>query len=201
MAIRIEFYELIVPVQTGKLYYPEFMGLSWNWNDGVICTPGGAMNTLDAKDIIADCENIGLTGLTEIDGETKNVDFCLVNQFGGPLPAKCDWLRTYNGVAWNPEFPFGVHHPDDFPCEYGGFFYESQEVWEESKLALLAFDEVLAEYEQNQPTHENHEIKSDGLFDFMPLMPQNTPYDNFFVELVQKTYMAEYRSLFEKAPG
>lgn len=201
MAIRLEFYKLIVPIQTGKLYYPEFMGLTWCWNDGVICAPGCAMNTHDAISIIKDCENIGLSGLTEIDGERKIVDFCMVNQFGDPLLVKCDWLRVHNGVAWNPNFPFGIHQPDDFPCEYGGFYYESQEVWEQSKLALSAFNEVLGEYEQKQLTHENNKLSSDGLFDFMPLMPQKTAYDNFFVDLALRTFDQDYRSLFEKAPG
>lgn len=200
MAIRIEFYELIVPIQTGKLYYPE-LGHTRNWNDGVICSPVGAMNTHDMVDIITDCENMGLSGLKEIDGEKKLVDFCIASQFGGPLlSAKCDWLRIYQGVAWNPEFPFGLYQPNEFPCEYGGFFYENKDVWEQSKVALLAFDEVLKEYEQKLTTHENEDVEvgSDGSFQFfMPLIPQKTPYDNFFIDLVHRTLEYDF---FEKAP-
>lgn len=67
-------------------------------------------------------------------------------------------------------------------------------------LVTLSFDEVLKEYEQKLTTHENEdiEVSSDGSFQFfMPLIPQNTPYDNFFIDLAHR--ILEYE-LFEKAP-
>ncbi|MEG2157582.1 MAG: hypothetical protein RRY07_07335 [Bacteroidaceae bacterium] len=106
----------------------------------------------------------------------------------------------HQGAAWNPAFPFGLFQPNEFPCEYGGFFYENKDVLEQSKVALLAFDKVLKEYEQKLITHENEDIEasSDGSFQFpMPLIPQRTPYDNFFIALAHRTL--EYE-LFEKAP-
>lgn len=205
MAIRIEFYELIVPVQTGKLYYPQNMDCFWCWNDGVICTPGGAMNPSDVCSIIAHCEDMGLAGLKEIDGEKKLLDYCIVSQFCSSLNAKCDWLRVRKGVAWNPEYPFGLNQPDKFPCSYGGFYFESKDVWEQSKVALLTLDEAIQEYErkEEQKNMVQEETKMDSnnliIWDF-DAMPRSTPYDNFFIKLGQKTLEQGFRSLFAETP-
>lgn len=202
MAIRIEFYELIVPVQTGKLYYPQNMDYFWCWNDGVICTPRGAMNPSDVCSIMAHCEDMGLIELKETGGEKKLQDYCIVSQFCSYLDAKCDWLRVRKGVAWNPEYPFGLNLPEKFPCSYGGFYFESKEIWEQSKVALRALDEAMEEYEQKKKqksmVQEKERIDSNGLslleFDVVP----HTPYDNFFVELAKKTLEQDFKSFFCK---
>lgn len=189
MAIRIEFYELIVPTEIGKLYFPEKYVDESRWNDGLICTPMGAMDPFGAYSMITDCKNKGLSGIEEIDGVKQYIDFYLVSQFFGmPLLHKCDWLRIHQEVAWNPNCPWGNNPPERFPCYYGGFYYGSKEVWEESKKALIAFDKAMEECEQKRVAQKDETEKTvDEEIDFgFALFPERTPYDNFFIDLGQK---------------
>ena len=96
---------------------------------------------------------------------------------------KSDWIRVHNGVAWNPYLPYGKNIPIKFPCFYGGFYYESKQVWEESKTALLCFNDILDKYNlKRQPIKEENLLS-----EIISSIPEKTPYDNFFYELSQRT--------------
>lgn len=195
MAIRIECYELIVPTKIGELYFPEQYTDKWCWNDGSICRPMGAMNPLDAYSIVQECENLGLSRFKEDNGVKVIGDFYVASQFGFDDTLKYgkqNWLRVYQDVAWNPSCPLGTNLPDKFPCYHGGFYYESQEVWDEAGLVLGAFNKALDEYESKLMTHKDETDESDGLikFDFN-LISIRTSYDNFFIDLGRKTFEQE----------
>lgn len=69
-------------------------------------------------------------------------------------------------------------------------------------MALLALDEAIQEYErkEEQKNMVQEETKMDSndliIWDF-DAMPRSTPYDNFFIELGQKTLEQGFRSLVE----
>ena len=65
MAIRIDCYELITPVQIGKQYFPKQYAEEWCWNDGVICTPMRAMNPWGMDSIMETCEELSLKRFRE----------------------------------------------------------------------------------------------------------------------------------------
>ena len=65
MAIKIEFYQLITPVHIAKKYFPKQYENESCCNDGVICTPMGAMNSFDISYIIRECEKLGLRRFKE----------------------------------------------------------------------------------------------------------------------------------------
>lgn len=186
MAIRVEFYRLITPVHIAKQYFPGQYAEKWCWNDGAICTPMGAMNPCDISNIIRECEDLGLKKFREGNGERIIGDYYIGMQFGfddTSLYKKSDWVRVYHDVAWNPSFPLGKRIPDKFPCFHGGFYYESEKVWEEAGLALDAFNEALDEYEPKPLSGKEEDL----LFD----MPRTTPYDNFFNRLAMRTLERE----------
>lgn len=196
MAIRVEFkhYELIVPEQTGQLYFPECIGCDWNWGDGIVCAPWGSLERKEMIELLDECKDKGLSGLKEIDGMKEFADFCVANKSIDYLKYKCDWLRVYKGVAWNPEYPFGKNEPNEFPCHYGGFYYESKEVWEQSKMVLLAFDEAIQEFQTL--VYEYSKANSGDLSE-VGLAPAKILYDDFFIELGDQTDMENMR---ENAP-
>ena len=140
MAIKVEFYQLITPVHIAKKYFPKQYENESYWNDGVICTPMGTMNPFDISSIIGECEKFGLIRFKEENGERIIGDYYIGTQSGLDDTfqyKKSNWIRVHNGVAWNPYLPYGKNIPIKFPCFYGGFYYESKQVWEESKTALL----------------------------------------------------------------
>ncbi|MCD8317505.1 MAG: hypothetical protein LUC45_00985 [Paraprevotella sp.] len=114
----------------------------------------------------------------------------MATQFGldDTLNIKSDWLRVYQGVAWNPACPMGIGFPDKFPCWNGGFYYESAEEWETAGLALAAFDEALEKH-FSECTSQETDLNQFGL----PSFPDATPYDGFFVRLGQKSWCHERR--------
>ena len=144
MAIRIECYGLITPSRIGRQYFPKQYADEWCRNDGAICNPMSAMNRRDMAAIVEDCMKMGLKRHKEENGERTIGDFYVATQFGldDTLDMKSDWLRVYQGVAWNPACPMGNGLPDKFPCWHGGFYYESAKEWDTAGLALSAFNEV-----------------------------------------------------------
>ena len=123
MAIRIECYGLITPSRIGKLYFPKQYADERCRNDRAICNPMSAMSRLDMAAIVEDCMKLGLERYKEENGERTIGDFYVSTQFGfdDTLDMKSDWLRVYQGVAWNPACPMGIGLPDKFPCWHGGF--------------------------------------------------------------------------------
>lgn len=197
MAIRVEFYELITHEQFGKQYFPEYVGCDWYWSDSVICAPWGSMMRDQLDEMIDEYLDKGLTLLKDADGEKGFADFCVVNDRRGLFNVKCEWLRVYNGVAWNPESLFGLDQPNKFPCYYGGFYYESEKVWEQSKAVLLAFDEAFDEYERKNVAYREGKVISGDLFSLDLKLPL-IPYDKFFIELGEQTNLKEIK---EQAPA
>lgn len=191
MAIKVEFYQLITPVHIAKKYFPKQYENESCWNDGVICTPIGAMNSFDINSIIGECEKLGLRRFREENGEKIIGDYYIGTQFGLDDTfqyRKGDWIRVHNGVAWNPYFLYGKNIPEEFPCFYGGFYYESKQVWEESKTALLCFNDILDKYNlKRQPIKEENLLS-----EIISSIPEKTPYDNFFYELSQRTLEQEF---------
>lgn len=189
MAIRIECYTLIIPVDIGKRYFPEDYPNEWCWNDGAICRIMGAMNPLDVRSMVETCLKLGLIRYKGYGGKIRIGDFYVASQFGwddtNMQDKESGWLRVYQGVAWNPSYPLGLDLPNKFPCYHGGFYYKSEEVWRQSRLALSAFNKVLDE-------HRNECLKkTDCLEDSESLfsgLPRPTPYDDFFIDLERETF-------------
>lgn len=192
MAIRIECYALITPVDIAKRYFPEDYPNEWCWKDGAICRIMGAMNPWDAQSMVETCINLGLVRYKEHDGKKRIGDFYVASQLGlddtDMQDKETDWLRVYQGVAWNPSCPLGIDLPDKFPCWRGGFYYESAEEWRTAKLALAAFNKAL---EKHFSECMNRETDLHP-FDFPPF-PDATPYDDFFVRLGHKSWCHERR--------
>ena len=108
MAIKIEFYQLITPVHIAKKYFPKQYENESCWNDGVICTPMGTMNSFDISSIIRECERLGLRRFKEENGERIIGDYYIGTQSGLDDTfqyKKSNLIRVYNGVAWNPSCP------------------------------------------------------------------------------------------------
>ncbi len=190
MAIKIEFYQLITPVHIAKKYFPKQYENESCWNDGVICTPMGAMNPFDISSIIRECEELGLKRFREENGEKIIGDYYIGTQSGlnDTLQYKSDWIRVCHGVAWNPSCPLGNDIPDKFPCFHGGFYYESGQVWKESGQALSAFNKILDEHEPKQLSG----MEDNLLLKIISDLPTPTPYDGFFHELSRKTMEQEF---------
>lgn len=184
MAIRIEFYALIMPVDIAKRYFPKDYPDKWCWKDGAICRIMGALDPGDAWEIVDICSHLGLDRYKEQDGRKLIGDFYMASQFGLEdtitPDREADWLRAYQGVAWNPNCPLGLDLPYIFPCWHGGFYYSSEEVWQQASSALSAFNEVLDEYRDERMRQvdflDDSELSIFGL-------PYKTPYDNFFINL------------------
>ena len=191
MAIKIEFYQLITPTHIAWKYFPKQYENESYWNDGVICTPMGTMNPFDISSIIGECEKFGLIRFKEENGERIIGDYYIGTQSGLDDTfqyKKSNWIRVHNGVAWNPYLPYGKNIPIKFPCFYGGFYYESKQVWEESKTALLCFNDILDKYNlKRQPIKEENLLS-----EIISSIPEKTPYDNFFYELSQRTLEQEF---------
>ena len=183
MAIKIEFYQLITPVHIAKKYFPKQYENESCWNDGVICTPMGAMNPFDISSIIRECEELGLKRFREENGEKIIGDYYIGTQSGlnDTLQYKSDWIRVCHGVAWNPSCPLGNDIPDKFPCFHGGFYYESGQ-------ALSAFNKILDEHEPKQLSG----MEDNLLLKIISDLPTPTPYDGFFHELSRKTMEQEF---------
>lgn len=191
MAIKVEFYQLITPVYIAREYFPKQYENEFCWNDGVICTPMGAMNPFDTSFIIKECEELGLKRFMEENGEKIIGDYYIGTQSGLDDTfqyKKSDWIRVCHGVAWNPSCPLGNDIPDKFPCFHTGFYYESRQVWEECGQALSAFNKTLDEHEPKQLSG----MEDDLLLKIISSLPHPTPYDGFFHELSQKTMEQEF---------
>ena len=69
------------------------------------------------------------------------------------------------------------------PCFYGGFYYESKQVWEESKTALLCFNDILDKHNlKRQPIKEENLLS-----EIISSIPDRTAFDSFFYELSLST--------------
>ena len=86
MAIKIEFYQLITPVHIAKKYFPKQYENESCWNDGVICTPMGTMNSFDISSIIRECERLGLRRFKEENGERIIGDYYIGTQLNPEKP-------------------------------------------------------------------------------------------------------------------
>lgn len=117
----------------------------------------------------------GLRRFKEENGERIIGDYYIGTQSGLDDTFQCkksDWIRVCHGVAWNPYFPYGKNIPIKFPCFYGGFYYESKQVWEESKTALLCFNDMLDKHNLKRPPIKGGNILSEIILS----IPEKTPY-------------------------
>lgn len=101
MAVRLEFINLIIPIENIDQYYPGGFKTFFEqhkssfgkvlWHDEYLFRDG-AMNPLDMQDMVNYWQDRGLTPFEEIDGQNYWKDMCVVEFCGGPtLP--CDWLQ------------------------------------------------------------------------------------------------------------
>ena len=101
MAIRLELFNLIVPIKVINRYYPggfralvaenQSMFGGKLWHDGHLFRYG-AMNPTDIQALVEFWIKKGLTPFEERNGKKCWKDMCVVDFFGGPtLP--CDWLE------------------------------------------------------------------------------------------------------------
>lgn len=175
MAIKVECYTLITTVEIGKEYFPKQYTEDWCYNDGVIFTPMGAMNSIDVSSMIEDCEKLGLKRFREKNGEKVIGDYFIASQLTNLNDTinytQCDWIRVYNDVAWHPSFPMGKGVPT-FPCYRGGYYYKSKEVWDTAELSLEVY---------------NKKIDAFYTCGFI----EATPFDTFFTDLTKQTWIQQ----------
>ncbi|MDH6343304.1 tetratricopeptide (TPR) repeat protein [Parabacteroides sp. PFB2-12] len=140
MAVRCEFIDIIIPiVNINRVYeggYKQFLedkgGLSGiEWDDGILYRTGSMGSDVDYR--LKPWNKLGLVGWN---GE-KYVDYCISEHiFGGIKPETCDWLITYETIAYykpciKPEKPI------EFPAMQGGIEFTSEENWEQFQQALF----------------------------------------------------------------
>jgi hypothetical protein len=119
MAIYCEFINLIIPIKNIDLVYPggfnkykeEYdFGFSTGvlWNDEFLFRDGSmSMKGLDNR--IKKWENLGLKGLSELNGKKKWIDFCLFEGMFGGCDLSCDWILydTNSRCVYLKDQPFG----------------------------------------------------------------------------------------------
>ena len=98
MAIKLEFCNLIVPVQKireklgDEVFENEFSILTdVFWNDGLLFRDG-CMNEINLRDMLDEWEERGFEILTMIDGKKHWKDVCVVNSGYGPS-YPCEWIE------------------------------------------------------------------------------------------------------------
>lgn len=101
MAIRYEFMNLVIPIQTIDKYYPggfkEYHSKHKSsfgtrcWYDEHLFRDG-AMNGMDIEDLIKRWQRFGLVLLAERDGKKMFKDMCVFDYFTD-LNDVCDWLE------------------------------------------------------------------------------------------------------------
>lgn len=190
MAIKIECYRLITSVRTARQYFPNEYEEIQCLNDGIICSPIGAMNQSDINSIIQECEKSGLRRFRQENTENIIGNYYIGTENGLDNTYQYKnktWIRVHNGVAWNPYSPYGKNLPKKFPCFYGGFYYESKQIWEEAKIALSCFNDILDRHDLKRQTTKGKNLLSE----IISSIPNKTPYDNFFYELSRKTFEHE----------
>lgn len=172
MAIKVECYTLLTTVEIGKRCFPEQFVHGSCWNDGIICSPMGAMNPIDVKSMIEECESLGLRRFRLENGKNIIGDYFIASQFGSNLfmgYAPSDWIRVYNDVAWHPSFPMGKGIKT-IPGYQGGYYYESVEMWQEAEMALMSYNKMFDDF-------------------FTGSLIKKTPFDDFFRKLDYITLM------------
>jgi hypothetical protein len=119
MAIYCEFINLIIPISKIDLVYSggftkfkedNAFGFSIGvlWNDEFLFRDG-AMNPIDIDYRIKKWENLGLKGLSEVNGVNKWIDFCLFEGIYGSSNLSCDWLLydSHSKSIYFKDQPFG----------------------------------------------------------------------------------------------
>lgn len=97
MAVKIEFFSVIVPVETIEKRFAGGMArfrsvFGEQASDGRLLRMG-AMNQIDLLEIIHVLERGGLKGTCHRDGREHWLDLCVVDRFqGATLP--CSWLKV-----------------------------------------------------------------------------------------------------------
>lgn len=114
MAVKIEFLNLIIPIEKINEFYPGgFEGFKRDNQDDIGCRilfddyilRDGAMDPMSLKSIAEKWIELGLQPVTNEDGETKFKDICIVDcSYESHSTLPCDWLNI------NDEF---VSHVDD----------------------------------------------------------------------------------------
>lgn len=119
MSIYCVYVNLIIPISKIDLVYPggfikfkedNSIGYSLGvlWNDNYLFRDG-AMNTIDIDYRIKKWENLGLKGLSVINGKIKWIDFCLFEGIFGSSNLSCDWIvyDTNSRSDYLKDHPFG----------------------------------------------------------------------------------------------
>ena len=97
MAIKLEFCNVIVPVETIRkkfgddLFRTRFSETTdTNWHDGYLYRDG-CMNPWDLEEILDEWEGMGLELMQFVRGEKHWKDLCVVNSGRGPT-YPCEWI-------------------------------------------------------------------------------------------------------------
>jgi hypothetical protein len=119
MAIYCEFINLIIPISKIDLVYSggfsKFKDDNANgfsigvlWHDAFLFRDG-AMNLSSLEFRIKKLENLGLIGLSHIDGQQKWIDFCVFEGLFDGDNINCDWLSydSKSRCVFMKDKPFG----------------------------------------------------------------------------------------------
>jgi hypothetical protein len=107
MAIKLEFCNVIVPVDTIRkklgngTFESRFAKItSVNWHDGHLFRDG-CMNPWDLEEMLDEWESMGFELLTMIAGKKHWKDLCVVNSGQGPS-YPCEWIEydPIKNIVW-----------------------------------------------------------------------------------------------------
>lgn len=131
MAIRCEFIDVIIPIETiNRVYkggYKQFRidrGGQWGCegDDGILYTVGSMGTGIDKL-----LEIWIKLGLVDWNGQ-KWVDYCISESFFGGAGDLCDWLITYGDIAYSKPFQ-EPEKPKKFPACLGDIDFKTEESW------------------------------------------------------------------------
>ncbi len=119
MAIYCEFINFIIPIsKIDSVYMGGFskfkednasgFSIGVLWHDDFLLRDG-AMNSSSLDSRIKKWENLGLIGLSNLNGEQKWIDFCVFEGMFDGVNTNCDWLSydSKTRCAYMKDKPFG----------------------------------------------------------------------------------------------
>ena len=104
MAIHLLFIDLVIPISTIERVWASDGGFQQFlatrgillgetvWHDNHLCVADSVMNGMDAEDMIADWEELGLQGLVGVAPNQWWKDFAICTSPHGPTQP-CNWLE------------------------------------------------------------------------------------------------------------
>jgi len=106
MAVRLEFINLLIPVNNIDAHYPggfktfceENRGLMGGrmWHDDNLLRDG-AMNPKDMEALVGYWKELGLVPFTQVNGKQHWKDMCVVEELAGGATLPCSWIAVDMG--------------------------------------------------------------------------------------------------------